>query len=407
MKRRTARPPHSPLTSIKRELVRLLLALLFCGALALPVAAATCPQDAPRAVRQSTWQTAQQDPQPETGDLPLEEYLLDDSWAAFFESQPFTLEELRGKSFGELLQALWQQLLAQLRAPLKTALRVTAVLLALGVLRLLFREGASPELEYTLQTMMTVAVFLVLSTPVLQVLEEAVHCLETSRVFLAQFVPVLCSMLAAAGQGGTAAVYGGVFFSVLLGLAEALHAWVAPLIRIFLALSITRGLCGSLQLDGFIRLLRGIIYWAMGLVSTLFCAYLGLQSVLAGAADTLAMRAGKFVVAGGIPIVGGAVAEAMGTVCTGLRLVRGAAGVLGVAALLLLFLPSLLQCLVYGFVCSGCAAVAQLLDNGPAQGLLEGLRESLRMLGAILVLYLVLLVLSTALMVVLGGAGAA
>lgn len=333
----------------------------------------------------------------------LEDYLLDDSWVAFFESQPLSLRDLQGKSFPQLVQALWQLLAQKLRAPLRTALRVVAVLVLLGLVRLLFQQGVSPELDYTLHSVMTVAIFLLLSDPVLGLLEQFRQTLESCRVFLAQFVPVMCSILAAAGQGGTALVYSTVFTSVLMTIAQVLYSWVAPLVRVFLALSITRGLCGSLRLDGIIGLLRSVIHWAMGLTSTLFVAYLGLQSVLSSAADTLAMRTGKFFIAGGIPIVGGAVSEAMGTVWSGLCLVKGAAGVLGVAGLLLLFLPGLVQCLVYIFLCRGCAAVALLLDNAPAHGLLEGMAESVRMLGAILVLYLVLLVLACALMVLLGG----
>jgi stage III sporulation protein AE len=143
----------------------------------------------------------------------------------------------------------------------------------------------------------------------------------------------------------------------------------------------------------------------MGLTATMFGAYLGFQSLLANAADSLAMKAGRFVIAGGIPIVGGAVSDALGTVYTGLRLVKSAAGAVGIAALLLLFLPGLLQCLIYGFLCRGCAAAAQLLDNAPARGLLEGVADSIAMLQAVRVLYLLLTVLATSLAVLLNGGG--
>ncbi len=330
--------------------------------------------------------------------LSLEDYLLEDDWRAFFEAQPFSLEQLRGKSLPQLLGALWQQLTAQLRRPLQSALRVTALLALLGFFRLLGRENASPELEYTLQSVMTVVVFLLLSTPVLALLEDFRQTLESGRVFLAQLTPVLCSVLAASGQTGTALVCSTVFSGVLLAVAQALYGWVAPLIRIFLALSVTSGLCGSLRLEGFVQLLRRILYWSLGVIATLFAGYLGLQSVLANAGDSLALKTGKLVLSGGIPIVGGAVSDAVGTVYTGLRLVKSAVGVLGIVGLLVLFLPGLLQCLVYGLVCRACSAAARLFDNAPAAALLDGLAEAVRMLGAVLTLYLMLTVLSTALL---------
>lgn len=345
-------------------------------------------------------------PQAESGtSLSFEEYLLEEEWESFFARQPVSFSQLRGMRFDQMLQALWGMLLEQLHAPAKTMLRVVAVLLLLGFFRLLCKDSAPPELDYTLQSVMTVVLFLLLSTPVLTLVNAFGEDVERCRVFLAQFVPVLGSILAASGQAGTAAVYTTVFFGVIMAISQTLAAVVSPLVRAFLAVSVTRGMCGSLHLDGILSLLRKAVHWVMGLTATLFGAYLGFQSLLANAADSLAMKAGRFVIAGGIPIVGGAVSDALGTVYTGLRLVKSAAGAVGVAALLLLFLPGLLQCLIYGFLCRGCAAAAQLLDNAPARGLLEGVADSIAMLQAVRVLYLLLTVLATSLAVLLNGGG--
>ena len=348
--------------------------------------------------------------QPETGEaresaVSLEDYLLEEEWADFFEQQPVSFSQLREMDLGQMLQSLWDMLLEQLHAPAKIMLRVVAVLLLLGFFRLLCKENAPPELDYTLQSVMTVVLFLLLSTPVLELVNSFAEDVERCRVFLAQFVPVMGSILAVSGQSGTAAVYTTVFFGVIMAVSQTLAAVVSPLIRAFLAVSVTRGMCGSLQLDGILSLLRRAVHWIMGLTATLFGAYLGFQSLLANAADSLAMKAGRFVIAGGIPIVGGAVSDALGTVYTGLRLVKSAAGAVGIAALLLLFLPGLLRCLVYCFLCRGCAAAAQLLDNAPARGLLDGVADSIAMLQAVRVLYLLLTVLATSLAVLLHTGG--
>ncbi len=336
---------------------------------------------------------------------PLQPYLLDESWADFFESQPFSFQELQQMSLPQLAQQLWAVFVRQLQQPVKIALRVAAVLVLLGLFKILYRENASPELDYTLQSVLTVTLFLLLSTPVLQLLQDARDTLDACRLFLAQFIPVLCSVLAANGQAATAVVYSTVFYSVILAVAQALYSWIAPLVRIFLALSITKGLCGSLKLDGFVSLFKRSIHWVMGLVATLFGAYLSFQGLIANTGDSLALRAGKFVLSGGVPIVGGAVSDAIGTVYAGLKLVKNAAGVVAIAALVLLFLPLLAKCLAYTLVCSGCAALAQLLDNPAAKGLLEGLADSIRMLGAILVLFALLLALALALALLLTAGG--
>ena len=328
-------------------------------------------------------------------------YLLEEDWLEFFEEQPVSLEELRAAGPAQALSVLWKHLTERIRSPIKAALRVCGVLMLLGIFRLLCKDNTPPELDHILQTVTTVVLFLFLSAPVLDLLEGFCENIGRCRVFLSQFVPVMGGILTAGGQPGTAAVYATVFLGVILAVSEVLHTVVSPLIRIFLALAVTRGLCGSLRLDGVIGLLRSAVNWTMGLTTTVFGAYLGIQSVLANAADSLAMKTGRFVLAGGIPLVGGMVSEAIGTVYTGLKLVKSAAGILGVLTLLLLFLPQLLDSVIYSFMCRVCAAAAQLLDNAPAKGVLDGFAESLRMLQAVMVLYLLLTVFSTALMILL------
>ena len=275
--------------------------------------------------------------QDEAVTVPLEEYLLEEEWAEFFARQPVSFSQLRGLRLDQLIQALWDLFCDQLQAPARLMLRVLAVLLFLGLFRALCKESAPPELDYTLQSVLSIVLFLLLSEPVLRLVEDFVVDVERCRVFLAQFVPVLGSILTVSGQTGTAAVYSTVFFSVIMAISQILSAVVSPLIRAFLAVSVTRGMSGSLQLDGILSLLRKAAHWIMGLTATVFGAYLGFQSVLANAADSLAMKAGRFVLAGGVPIVGGVVSDAIGTVYTGLRLVKSAAGAVGIAALLLLF----------------------------------------------------------------------
>lgn len=334
----------------------------------------------------------------------VEDYLLQQDWADLFDSQPFTLDQLREKSFPELLQLLKEALGEQLHAPLRTAARVLAVVLLLGIFRALCQDAVSAEVDHVLQSVVTAAAFLLLCSPVLELMQDVQGKLESCRVFLTQLIPVLCSVLTASGQIASAGLYSTVFFGAVTTVSQLMAATVSPLIRMFLALSITRGLSGSLRLDGIIRQLKKVIHWGMGLIAAAFSAYLSFQNVLAHAGDSVTLRAGKMMLAGGVPIVGGALSDAVDTVTTGLQLVKSATGVLGIAALALLFLPELLRCLILDILTRFCAAVAQMTDNTPVQGLLEGVSDSVRMLGAITAVYLMLLILGLAMAILLTNA---
>lgn len=78
---------------------------------------------------------------------------------------------------------------------------------------------------------------------------------------------------------------------------------------------------------------------------TVFTGLLSIQSIVGTSADTLGVKAAKFVVSNFVPIVGSAVADAYTTMRSGLGLLRGATGAFGIIALCVTLLPPILETL--------------------------------------------------------------
>lgn len=64
--------------------------------------------------------------------------------------------------------------------------------------------------------------------------------------------------------------------------------------KIYMALNISGGLSSTVDLSGLAAMVSKFIKWGLGLIATVFGAVIGLQSLLAGAADSVALKAGKF-----------------------------------------------------------------------------------------------------------------
>ena len=118
----------------------------------------------------------------------------------------------------------------------------------------------------------------------------------------------------------------------------------------------------------------------LGVASTLAGAGLALQTTIAAAGDSLAMRSAKYAVGSMIPLVGGSIGSALGTLTASLATVKSVVGVSGVAVLLLMTLPVLVYLLLTRLAVSVAGAVAGLFGFSAGEILLAEFRRLFDML---------------------------
>ena len=109
------------------------------------------------------------------------------------------------------------------------------------------------------------------------------------------------------------------------------------------------------------------------------------QTVIAQSADSVSMRTIKFALGNMIPIVGGAVSEAAQVVAGGMKSIRGAAGAVSIAVLLLILLPPLIAVAVQQLYFRLCSVIAQMLDLKREETLMKEAGELCGFLIAVMV----------------------
>ena len=209
------------------------------------------------------------------------------------------------------------------------------------------------------------------------------------------FSPLFVGVFASGGAEGTAMVAGGgfaAFLSVLEGLCTGV---LLPLLRVLISLSIVSSLGKSSFIGELSATLRGVYLFMLSLVGALLSASLALQSHFASAADTVATRALRFAVGSALPVVGGTVSSALGSLTASLDYIKSGLGVTTVLALLLLLLPVLAELFLLRFGLSFSASVAGMMEAGFLSALLSRLRALYDlMLATVAIVALIFLLLS-------------
>ncbi|MBR6418903.1 MAG: hypothetical protein IKS42_01070 [Oscillospiraceae bacterium] len=241
--------------------------------------------------------------------------------------------------------------------------------------------------------------------PLCACLTRTASALRDGRLFMLSFVPVFSAFIAAGGAVAGSASYQVLVLFLTEGIMQLTASVLYPLLQLAAGLGIVDAVNPSLRLGGFVTAMRKGITWVLGSVMALFSALLSIRGIVASAADTLGAKTARLLISGMIPVVGGAVSDAYGTVQGSIVLLRNGVGAFGMLSILYLTLPPLLSLTVYRAVYALAAAAADLAGTASLAALFRHTQSVLAAAFAMLVCFAVMLIISSAVMLMLLGKG--
>ncbi len=258
------------------------------------------------------------------------------------------------------------------KLPLKSGFCTLAVILLCAAFGMFCENSPINE---AVNGVMNIIICLSIVAPVFSVITAVASAIKGTGVFMISFVPVYAGLTAAGGKAVTAAGFSTVllFFSQLaVNIAGFV---VVPVMSAYLALSISAGVSPLLSELNFAESLKKAALFGLGLVFTVFVGLISVQTTVNSAADGVSMRTLKFMVGTFVPVAGSALSEAAATVTASLNLLKSTAGIYAVAAVFILFLPMVIEiilwrvCLLFSRSAAGmfglkkCADVCTAVDS--------------------------------------------
>lgn len=234
-----------------------------------------------------------------------------------------------------------------------------------------------------------------------QVGQTAQEC----QTYLIGFVPVYTAAAVAGGQTSGAAVYSTMFYAMSGFLSGAIRSILMPVMQIYFCFGVSAAVWGNAGVAEATGLFAKCLSWLLKLCGTLFSFVLGLQNILAGSVDNAAIRMGRGVLSGAIPVVGDAAAAALTGAVSAVQLLKGSLALAAVLVLGGLFLPVFLRCLLFYLSFSVAGIVAAGSGQKQCWQICRNFAQGARLCGSILTLYFFMVFLSTALLLITGTGG--
>ena len=228
---------------------------------------------------------------------------------------------------------------------------------------------------------------------------------QDCRTYLTAFVPVFGGLLAAGGQTSGAVVYSGVFLAMAGFLAALIQKLLLPVMQIYFCFSVCACLWGNHGIEDAAALFARCMSWMLKACGALFSVVLGLQTALAATVDNAALKTGKGLLQGAIPVVGDAAAAALTGAAAALQLLKGSLAAAALLALAAMFAPVLVKSLAYALTFAAAGIAAGATGQQQCAKLCRLYFEGARLCGSVLVLYFFMIFLSTALLLLAGNGG--
>ena len=229
----------------------------------------------------------------------------------------------------------------------------------------------------------TLLIGVVLLSPANMLIELGLKTVTEMTQYGKLLLPVLTGALAA--QGGvtsSSALYVTTIFFVTV-LSTLVTKVIVPLVYIFFCLSLINSAVGEPLLQNLRDFVKWLICWCLKTILYVFTGFMTITGVVSGTADASAVKAVKLTLSGMIPVVGGIISDASETILVGASVMKSAAGVYGILAIIAVFIGPFLKIgaqyltlKLTGSVCqifTGKQEAALLKDFSGGMGILLGM----------------------------------
>lgn len=284
---------------------------------------------------------------------------------------------------------------SKLYAPLKLLISVLIVIVLTSLIDGMGDTVKSRQMSGIFEIICVLAAVGVIFVPVCECIDIVSEALTEGSEFMLGFVPVFSGIAAAGGHVTSAAGYSAAILGFSNLAISAAKDFFLPMLSMCLSTAIVDSCCDSVNLSGIINAVRKLVTWGIGLVMTIFTGLLSIQSIIGSSADSVAAKTAKYVLSNSIPLVGSAASDAYSTVRGSILLLKNGVGGIGIAALAVMLLPSLIHTLVYKLTFLILGSASEIFSAKRLVRLFKNVNAVLSAAFGILICFILMFIIST------------
>lgn len=298
------------------------------------------------------------------------------------------------QTFGEGLMEVLKDSISAVRPDLaeagKTCLGVTAAVLLMSLLQ--NHPGGSAKTADLAGTVCVAGLLLLGTNSLITLGSQTVTEISDYGKLL---LPVMTTAMAAQGSvTASAALYTGTA-AFNAGLTSLISRLLVPLVYVYLALASANSAVGEELLKKLRDIVKWLITWSLKTILYIFTGYMGITGVVSGTTDAATLKATKLTISGMVPVVGGILSDASEAVLVSAGLVKNAAGIYGILAILAVCLVPFLRIGIHYLLLKSTGALCGVFGSKRVSDLISDFSSAMGLLLAMTGSECLLLLIST------------
>lgn len=334
----------------------------------------------------------------------FEESLDKDTYRALEELglSDFDYNSITSMSFDKTLNYILSLLRDKAKAPLGSCFTVLLFVILSCFLQS-FSDKNEDSINQTYSTVSALIITAVVLSKLTDTISICVGAISVAGNFIYAFVPVFCLIVIASGSGAVGFSTNTLLLTLSQGMSFIASNVFMPCVNCFLALGICSSLRYELHLTKMLSAIKRIITTCISFLCGVFVSVLSVKTAVATKADMLGLRSIRFAVNSVVPVIGSSISEGLLSIQAYSSLIKSSVGVVGIVAVVLVFLPALTETVVWRISLLFCSIISDVFGDKSVSSVLNAFREALLLANVIIILSMVTTVISIGILVAAGG----
>ena len=273
------------------------------------------------------------------------------------EYMPDTIE-----TFGEGLWYVIKTAISKLQPSIVEATGICISMIGICLLVSLLQNFSGSTKKIT-EITGTVAIGVLLLQPVNAMIKLGTQTIISLSEYAKLLLPVMTAAMAAQGGTSTSATLytGTVMFDALL--SSIIAKLIVPMLYVYMCLCVANSAIGESLLKSVSDFVKWAMTWCLKIVLYVFTGYIGITGAVSGTADAAAVKAAKLAISGAVPVVGGIISDASEAILVSAGVMKSAAGIYGVLAILAVWIGPFLRIGAQYIILKITAAVCNVIGT--------------------------------------------
>lgn len=215
---------------------------------------------------------------------------------------------------------------------------------------------------------------------VVQLLNDVSLTISSVESQMEIIFPIILTLMTAIGSSVTASTFQPLLVILTSGITKLFVTILVPIFIFSVVFGVIGNLSSNVRLDKFSKFFSSMFNWIVGIVFTIFIAFLTLHGLTVSSIDSISLKTAKYAIRSYVPVLGSYLSEGISVIIASSVLIKNAVGVAGLVLLFATIFAPIIKIVIVILLLKLCSAILEPLCEKQIHEFLFSIAKSLNML---------------------------